>query len=726
MTINKYCFRLEVILIFTKDSFNNKILRVILICTSSLYGSLYLELFYESYNDTSRLYDFVSLATLNGAFMRFMGMFILFIVICVLVDRIFERFKILPQIIFRYRFLIGFIILSVLVMLEISGSSVASFADVFEYDGNTDTIFGHARSIRSDEYNVFTPMCISQVFNNFDIYNGFLTSYPENVSMTYGSPTLSLITLFRPSLWGFILFGASKGLAFFWNFRFLMIFFATFEFARILTQDNRTLSFACAVLVTFSPMIQWWYGTAFTLEIISVGELLCVSLHHLLSFRKSSFIFAILIPWLCGNYLFALYPAWQVPCFYVFAILGILFAVDRYKLSLSNSVLVNKRKVLLTLLLSLVVFSIFIAVSLIQGYDVIVATSRSAYPGARSEQGGKLLEVLSEKGASSLLPINKDIGLNQCETAGFFDFSFFSIVFGILLSIKSRDKYLISLLFLFLFFFLYGVIGFPEYIAKITLLSNTPSYRLEYVLGFISILILLRSLSFLRSIEFSFFDKLVVFVAIVINAIFLFTVSSWVGIGGYTLIILEVLLVLLVFLISIKKTSSLRNSISSNILFSVIFLCLIPGLCINPVQKGIRFLENIPEVKIMNSLDKHRSVVASNIRCLTRMSSYAGVKSLGVQVYPIYSLWETIDPSHISEDVWNRYAHICVFIKAQGDPEFILTAPDSLNVYLSIKDLKKMGVNYFATDNLLKDQVEILDAQATKVGETEMCSFYSL
>ena len=65
--------------------------------------------------------------------------------------------------IFKYRYLIGILILAICVVFEISGSSIGCWNNFL--DGKEkNVILGKSRSIRSDEWAVNTPMAFSQKF----------------------------------------------------------------------------------------------------------------------------------------------------------------------------------------------------------------------------------------------------------------------------------------------------------------------------------------------------------------------------------------------------------------------------------------------------------------------------------------------------------------------------------------------------------------------------------
>lgn len=697
---------------------------------SSVYGALYLEVFYESYADTSKLSETIRDLTINGALLRFLGVFVLLLGFFFLCIYISKKHRNIIDGLFKYRYLIAGIVLVILVIFEINGSSMGYFVDIMGYDSSNEGIlFGHPRGIRTDEYDVYTPMCVSQIYNNFNVYSDYLTLSPENMTMTYGAPTLTPVTIFRPFLWGYILLGATKGLSFFWCSRLIILFLASFEFGRILTKDKRCLSLLLAMLVTFSPIVQWWYAISPGVEILISGELLCVFLYYMLVLDKRSVIFAFLIPWLCGVYLFSLYPAWQVICFYIFALFGIIFAVQRLRLNKLCKTPKSPMLVISVLGASLLIFGVLIGISLYQGLDVIKATQSSIYPGSRFSTGGGLINVLNGKTNSTYFALNSNDEFNASEAASGFGLWFFSLVFGVIVTLKKKNKTLFASLCLYLFFLVYGLIGFPEIVSKIMLLSNVTVKRMIYATDLLSMYILIKTLSILSKDDFNVKNATIISILILVNILFVNHV--WSQSTRATLFLVGLLIVAILCLVfcCVQSVTNGRLSYEKFITLIAFVAVVLPGLCVNPVTSGFKSLEASPEYITYQELqDKDPNiVVAANQRPMTRMTSYLGIKSLGIQVYPLWNLWDKLDKDHEYEDAWNRYAHFELYL-IKNDEAFRAEkiASDTLRMGISINDLKSLGVTYFVSSNFVGDQLDILDSEATKVAQTDKCTFYKL
>jgi len=157
-----------------------------------------------------------------------------------------DRFKYVFKYIDKYRYIIGIAIIIICTVFELSGSSISYFQRIlgYEYANSADlisqgTLLGIPREIRSDEYVIFTPFNISQEYNNYGAFSDILRGSLTDVNATYANPSFSLATLFRPFLWGYILLGSAKGLAFYWSSRTVFLFLISYEFGKILTREKK-------------------------------------------------------------------------------------------------------------------------------------------------------------------------------------------------------------------------------------------------------------------------------------------------------------------------------------------------------------------------------------------------------------------------------------------------------------------------------------------------------
>ena len=115
----------------------------------------------------------------------------------------------------------------------------------------------------------------------------------------------------------------------------------------------------------------------------------------------------------------------------------------------------------------------------------------------------------------------------------------------------------------------------------------------------------------------------------------------------------------------------------------------------------------------------------------------AGVPLINsTSTYPHIDRWQLFDDNGKYEDIYNRYAHIRVYIK-QSEDEFVheldpskkdkfeLIQNDVFSVFVLPDELKKMGVNYiFSIQNL--EEISTKNTIFNKLEEVNGYKFYKV
>lgn len=118
---------------------------------------------------------------------------------------------------FKHRFALGAILFAVCVALKLHGSSIgvwneyvacAPHGSPFQFP-----ILGVPRSIRSDEWDVFTPLAMSQHYTSYAVVNDIACAWPTNMLTTYNQPVWDLTVIAKPFYWGYLLLGSEYGLS---------------------------------------------------------------------------------------------------------------------------------------------------------------------------------------------------------------------------------------------------------------------------------------------------------------------------------------------------------------------------------------------------------------------------------------------------------------------------------------------------------------------------------
>ena len=605
------------------------------------------------------------------------------------------------EFLYKYRYKICLIIFILCLIIGINGSSIGCWNYLMNLN-NTDGALLKSRTIRSDEWAVLTPMFFSQVENGFHYFNTALRGTTTDVFMVYALPVMSIFQIFRPFLIGFILFGSSIGLSFFWCGRFIALFLISIDFFMIITNKNKLLSYLGALMITLSPIVQWWFAVNGIAEIFIFGELAIIMIYKYLntnSFKKR--LLYLLIFFICaGGYILVLYPSWQIPMFYVFLFITIPIIIENKK----NS------KINFKDIISIIITFLLLAFSLLcifkNSKETIEIVTNTVYPGKRFELGGGNFNYFFSYIISIFLPLKgSNVLTNLCEEAMMFTL----FPAGIILTIKTfkeknKDKILISLLICYIFLSFYCIFGFPKILSKITLMYNSQAHRTMLAVGFLDVLLLIKSLSLIKK---SFNIKTSLILSLIITGILIYKTVTFekVYLTKYMIVCLIIMCIYLFYTL-FRYTSKYEKKL---FILGIVFVMFVSGFLVNPIRIGTNDIINNELLKNVKRIDEDESgiwISEGYNYPINNFIAISGVKTINVtNTYPDLEKWYLIDKEKKYEDVYNRYAHIKINIieEDMNNDKFILLGPDNIEINLTIEDIKKLNVKYIFTSNdLLK------------------------
>ena len=624
-----------------------------------------------------------------------------FILFCLLLrTQLFEH-------VVRWRYLIAVVILIICVVLDISGSSVAQWGRFLGEEGYQGSLLGMPRPIRSDEWDVMTPFAFSQAATGFNAASPALVGGGTDVTMVYGQPSYAVATLFRPFLWGYLLLGAEHGLAFFWDARMLCMMLIGFEFFRLLSKDDGLCALG-SLMCALAPATQWWFAVNGTAELLIFGEGLVLALHSLLraGTGRERWGMSAILAWLCGSYLLILYPAWQVPFFWIFLALGVWVCTDWAKQTDGNGRREQLRSIRTPLVVCVMAVALLLSYALWSSKDTIAAVMGSVYPGARNETGGGLIDLILQLTTSIAGPVVASSFANVCESAMYLALA----PLGAILAIKNgfirrRDGVSLALLVPYAVLLWYGFFGFPEILAKVTLLNELPTYRIVQPLGFLDVALLVRGVGLGVQGEEASGTSSCKPAGLWKAAVPAFLLAAFYVVAGrlanpqaMRLSICVILFIATFCLAIILLAMEAGNHAAVNGVAALVMAMplLLPGAFVNPVQQGAQALEeNVPaQLAQQVSTDEGEGVWATDSYVLSQDLVAHGLPTINsVNTYPHMSLWGEIDPDGQYQDAYNRYAHIEV--EAASDTSFEVMQSDLIVVHLTADDLKTLGVTYW-------------------------------
>ncbi|MGV8906552.1 MAG: DUF7657 domain-containing protein [Acetobacterium sp.] len=600
---------------------------------------------------------------------------------------------------YQFRYLISGIIFLLLVIGEIHGSSILFWQNLFNGSEQYNTLIGVSRAVRSDEWAVNTPMMLSQYFNKSGLFPYFSETIRGGLTdafIIYGQPVRNIAVIFRPFHWGYLMLSPAKGLSFFWMGRTMGLFLVSFEFAMILSKKHKILSVLYAFLMTWAPIVQWWFAVNGLVEMLIFGQLVIVI--SFLYIRTENYwwrgFFAFVLFICAGGYALAFYPAWQIPLAYVFLALFIGLVLENRK-----NIKWHKKDTLIMAIL-IMTFGLAMAYIISLSYDTILSVLGTVYPGSRFETGGgQFFRFFLYPGnlffaSPRTLPLG-----NVSELAVFFDFFPMGIglALWVLIKEKKRDVYLILLLVSLIILSGFCIFAWPDWLAKISLLSFTQPSRVFLAVGFLNLLLLIRSLTIIET-DFSKLMKLIF--SIILGS--LITAMSMSVYQGYItmkmgLLIAPMLCAIFYIILSWRKVWAQKTFLGLSI--GIVF---ISGMFANPVVSGLGVIYNQDIINDIHEVVENNDglwIVDSGAEMgypLINIPIMIGAPTINsTNVYPNLERWHLLDPGRSDEDIYNRYAHISIdLIGDAPETKFVLNSADLFTVQLKTADLKVLKVRY--------------------------------
>lgn len=646
---------------------------------------------------------------------------------------------------FHYRYVVGIFVFVVCVGLELHGSSFNVWLQWLPgSQQNNELIFGKLRAIRSDEWAVFTPLTLAQQYNPFGAYSYFTTLVRGGITdcfIVYGQPVWNPMMIFRIFQVGFLFLNSGQGMAFFWVGRGIVLFLVSIEMGMLLTKKNRCLSIAFATMCLLAPMVQWWYAINGLVEMLITGQLAVLIVDKYMRTTRYSVRFALILAlvWCGGTYILTFYPAWMVPFAYIWLVL------------LVSVILENKKYfqwrwkydgLLIVVFLALLGGSMFYIFH--KSWDCVQAVLNSSYPGRRVSVGGQVAWTSLLSGSNlffpyrtEMIPFLRRAEMPVCELALFMDFFPIGTLFAIYVMIKNKkiDPCLVGLFVIDLLFTAYTVIGFPEWLAKLTLLSFSSSNRVAETVSFVRLLELFCAIGVYRQYKpFVRKKRIPDYIGSIVLIGFIVGVAGIMGIVNHTILPDYlwkkdvIVIVILFFVIGWLVWNS--NRMYTVGLFSIlcIGISLIVGGYVNPVQKGLNQVQNNPllvQMRQINQTDPGIWITEGLEFPYGNISLLAGVPSLNAtNVYPSVNQWAILDPQETQKEIYNRYAHIQIVLENEPT-SFLLAGTDEFVIKLNPDDLNKLDVKYLLSRRDLT-QFNRDTCQFVLVAQVENYNIYKL
>lgn len=614
------------------------------------------------------------------------------------------------ELIYKYRFVLSFLLLIMLVSFKISGSSMGCWK-LFLGDGESGIRLGEPRVWRSDEWGTLTPLCFRQQYNTLGSYNRYsqtLGSILTDNMLVYGQPSWDILTLFRPFYWGYLFFGSERGLSWFWCSRLIVLFLSWFELGMLITDGQKKISVMLSVCVSFAPFLQWWFAINGLVEMLIYGACFVLGSNYLVSraFNPRKIAVAVGMAVCAVGYVLTFYPTWMVPVAWGFVPLFLWVVIWKFDRK------VLRRVDVVPWLLIFVITAAGLTVLAVTSWDVIKAELNSVYPGnAPSSSGGTGLWWMMKYPISLVSRFSMNELIVENSSIICFAPAGFILALWVIIKEKKKDPLLILLLGMNLFLAWYYCVGIPKWLAKMLLLSFVNSNRGPQVLGFLRLTLFVRAVALKEKAPKRWLAALaaVISSAVPMRLALGFTKYEPGGLRyEYFDTAEKILVVWAILAVVFYLLYRARKSKYTMAVLGVCTVVLASSIWINPVAKGV------PEITKSETMQQIRDLVKEDHQAIwlvvdmaypaTNIPAMAGADCLNTtQTYPQKTRWETLDQEGEYEDIYNRYCHIRASLGSKTMLELVST--DYIEVTLSPEELKKLNIRYIVSTNDFDEKI---------------------
>ena len=614
------------------------------------------------------------------------------------------------ELIYKYRFVLSFLLLIMLVSLKISGSSMGCWK-LFLGDGESGIRLGEPRVWRSDEWGTLTPLCFRQQYNTLGAYNRYsqtLGSILTDNMLVYGQPSWDILTLFRPFYWGYLFFGSERGLSWFWCSRLIVLFLSWFELGMLITDGQKKLSVMLSICVSFAPFLQWWFAINGLVEMLIYGACFVLGSNYLVShtFNPRKIAVAVGMAVCAVGYVLTFYPTWMVPVAWGFVPLFLWVIIWKFDRK------VLRRVDVVPWLLIFVITAAGLTVLAVTSWDVITAELNSVYPGnAPSSSGGTGLWWMMKYPISLVSRFSMNELIVENSSIICFAPAGFILALWVIIKEKKKDPLLILLLGMNLFLAWYYCVGIPKWLAKMLLFSFVNSNRGPQVLGFLRLTLFVRAVALKEKAPKRWLAAVaaVISSAVPMRLALGFTKYEPGGLRyeyfdtAEKIVVVWAILAVVFYLLYRARKSKYTMAV-----LGVCTVVLASSIWINPVAKGV------PEITKSETMQQIRDLVKEDPQAIwlvvdmaypaTNIPAMAGADCLNTtQTYPQKTRWEMLDKEGEYEDIYNRYCHIRASLGSKTMLELVST--DYVEVTLSPEDLKKLNIRYIVSTNDFDEKI---------------------
>jgi len=534
---------------------------------------------------------------------------------------------------------------------------------------------GEPRPIRSDEWEVFTPLSLAQLAADppLPVRNGLLGADGQNMlipGMT-GVPVWHLSTLARPATWGFVLLDLRRALAWLWWLPIAGAWgAAALLWRRLFGLDWRVCAAlaACVALAPYAAVYSFWpaYLTLFG----CAGLVACDVALRATGWRAAG-VAGLMAGWAAAGFGLFLYPPWQIS---VATLLALLLASWAWR---DRAQWHWRAPQWLALALALLVPLMLLSAWWLDARETVAVIRDTAYPGLRNaEAGGNVESWFWLRGWLAPVLMYVQSPYTCASDAGSFVLLPIPVGAAVLLAWRRQRRVdaVSGALMLFLVFavtFMFA--GWPSWLTRITGWNRVTDYRLDLALGLaqmglIGWLLVRDTASTQSPVQW---QKPLAVGAMLLTALH----AAWQwralpvpladSVSPAQLVIGLTALMLLTWLLVMQRWMA----------FLALFALwtLAPVLPFNPLVQAPAHLALAPDLKAAGLADTRITHGQAGVAVIDARDWAMSLPAVGVPVsnslfyVPERSLWQRLDPNGALRIRYNRYQRLLFELARTGD-----------------------------------------------------------
>lgn len=291
------------------------------------------------------------------------------------------------------------------ILLVAAGSTGSSISLLFDHSGvashDTQLWLGNTRAIRSDEWEVITPMAISQSnqLPRFPIVNSSWGSSGHNMLIVgmSGVPVAHISAIAKPATWGFFFLDMRKALAWYWWFPLFGCFGVLWLVLQHFFSLNWKISAGLAASFALSPYAAGFSGWPAYTAFFPLAALLFLKFSLQTNRAFYSTLHGVMLGICIAGFALVLYPAWQISLAYLFILFFPIWCWT-YRRHLNF-----RWPQLITVFVAMGVMVVILGWWWLDTHEIIQSMRETIYPGQRAlEAGGDIDRWYFIKGLLSI------------------------------------------------------------------------------------------------------------------------------------------------------------------------------------------------------------------------------------------------------------------------------------------------------------------------------------